>query len=66
MKHTETHFGLENHSGKITADNGETYLKPFQEMSVEDFEGLVVDIEHWKEASLNSDEIQDLKEILDV
>jgi len=64
MRHTETYFGLENHNGKITADNGKTYLPKYQEMSITKFEELVADIEDWLEKELTEEEVEDLKEIL--
>jgi len=62
MRHTESYFGLENHSGRITADGGSSYLPKLHEM--EDFSELVVDIEHWLGKDLNIDELDDLVEIL--
>lgn len=64
MKNTESHFGLENHDGQITADEGDTYLPKYHDMNVGEFEMLVYDIENWREEKLSAEEIEDLKAIL--
>lgn len=64
MRHSESHFGLEKINGKISADGGESYLPQYSEMSIDEFESLVFDIENHLEKKLYDDEINDLKEIL--
>jgi len=64
MKNTESYFGLENHNGRITADAGKTYLPLYSEMTINEFDDLVSDIEIWREEELSESDIEDLKEIL--
>lgn len=66
MKNTETYFGLQEIDGKITANDGETFLKSYQDMSSDEFNELVTDIENWKEETLTEQDIDDLKEVLNV
>jgi len=66
MKHTETHYGLINIDEKISADGGKTFLQTYREMPSHVFNRLVIDISNWLEHTLTIEEIEDLKEILDV
>ena len=64
MTHTESHFGLENIDGKISADGGKTFLPKFGEMTYSEFDTLVKDIEYHIEKKFDECEIADLIEIL--
>ena len=64
MKKTETYFGLENHDGQITADEGRSYCPKLAEMTCDDVNDLILDIENWLEKTLTDNDLQDLKEIL--
>ena len=57
-------FGLQKHGDRITADEGRTFLKPFFEMTTEEFEELVFDIECWRDETLSDNDISDLIKIL--
>ena len=65
MRHSESYFGLENIGGRISADGGESFLPKYVEMSMEDFNDLVFDIENHIEKELSDDEISELKDILE-
>ena len=64
MGHTETFFGLQNINGKISADNGDSFLPKYADMTGDEFESLVFDIEWHVEAKLGESDIEQLKEIL--
>lgn len=64
MTYTETYFGLINVNGKISADNGKTYLPSYDSMSAEYFEYLIFDIENHIEKTLNQYELKALIELL--
>jgi len=64
MFNDESHFGLENHDGRITADGGKTFLKTYSLMTASEFYELVRDIENWRDENLSLDELNDLEEIL--
>lgn len=66
MRKTEASFGLVRICGRISADNGATYLPGFAEMPDAKFNELIHDIEAWKEERMTLSDIQDLAEILDV
>ena len=62
MKNTETHFGLVEIDGKISADNGKTFLP--QVLSNSERSELIMDIESYLEHPLTEQESNDLNEIL--
>jgi len=66
LYNTEEYFGLVNVDGKISADNGETFLPDLSEMTDVEFDELVEDIEYWKGEELSERDLCDLKLILDV
>jgi len=66
MRNTETHFGLQNIDGKITADNGESFLPTLQEMTNTEYHELYAAICHWLDiGELSEEDEEDLQEIVD-
>lgn len=65
MYYTESHFGLIEIDGKISADGGKTFLKKYADITPDEYEKLVFDIENHIEHELVFQEHHDLKEILE-
>ena len=63
-RYTETYYGLENHDGQITANNGYSYLPKLLDMDSDEFGNLVFDIETWLEKDLNMGELDGLTKLL--
>lgn len=61
---TATDFNLEEINGRITADNGETYLPKLADMKNSEVNGLIIDIENHLDILLTNEDIHDLKDVL--
>lgn len=64
MRNSETYYGLTKMQEGVSADNGETILPQYDEMTPDEWRGLILDIEYYLSKNLSEQEVEDIKEIL--